>query len=105
MRANALAPVIFIGEAATGPTNVRHLDRFQSANNIIANPTRILDLGIWPDPNAFINAVSQMLGELPENVAVDLRTGLGCVNRQFDFLCSHYWRSDSHNDQREANKK
>ena len=67
--------MIFIGEAAPGPTNVRHLDRFQRRNNIVANPPSIWDPGIRPDPNTFVNAVSEMLRELPENVAVDLRTG------------------------------
>src|SRR5579862_3462521 len=81
LRANALAPVILIGEAAAGPTNVRNLKRFQSANDIVANATSVRDLGIGPDPNALVNAVSKMLCELPENVAVDLRAGFGCVNR------------------------
>ena len=105
LRADALAPVILIGEAATGPANVRHFDRFQSAHNIVANPARIRDLGIGPDPNTFVNAVSKMLCELPENVAVDLRAGFGRVDRQFHFLGCHHRRSDRHNDQREADKK
>jgi hypothetical protein len=31
--------------------------------------------------------MAEMLGELAENVAVDLPAGLGHVNRQFDLLC------------------
>ncbi len=52
-----------------------------------------------------VNAVSEMLGELPEKIAVDLRAGFGCVNRQVDSLCSHSRRGDRHSDQSEADKK
>jgi hypothetical protein len=97
--------VILIGEAAPGPTNVRHFDRFQGANDIVANATSVRDLGIRPDPNTFVNAVSKMLGELPENVTVDLGASFGHVNRQFDFLGSQPRGSDAHNGQREAYEK
>jgi hypothetical protein len=46
-----------------------------------------------------------MLGKLPEKIAVNLRAGFGCVNRQLDFLCGHSRRGDSYNDQSEADKK
>ncbi len=105
MRADALAPVIFVGKAAAGPANVRHLDRFQRRHDVVANAASVWDLGIGPDPNAFVNAVAQMLGELPENVAVDLRAGFGCVNRQFNFLGSHHRHTDSQDDQSEDDKK
>ena len=85
--------MIFIGEAASGPANVRHLYRFQRSDNIVANPPCIRDFGIAANPNAFINAVSKMLGELPEDVAVDLRASLGDVNGELDFLCSRRARN------------
>jgi hypothetical protein len=97
--------VILIGEAAAGPTNVRDLDRSQSAHNIVAYPPSIRDLGIGPDPDAFVNAVTKMLCELPENVPVDLRSGFGSVNQQVDFLGSQYRRSDTYDGQRETHKK
>src|ERR1035437_4080169 len=80
LRADTLSPVVFIGKAAAGPANVRHLYRFQGANHIVANPASIRDFGIRPDPNTFIHAVAKMFSELPENVAVDLRSGLGDFN-------------------------
>ena len=105
LRPDPVAPVIFVGEAASGPAYVRHINRFQRGDHIVANAACIRNGGIGADPDAVVNAVSEMLGELPEKIAVDLRAGLGCVNRQLDFLCSHSRRGDRHNDQSEADKK
>jgi hypothetical protein len=46
-----------------------------------------------------------MFSELPENVAVDLRSGLGDFNGQLDFLCHHHRRSNRQKDESEADKK
>ena len=105
LRADPVAPVIFVGEAASGPAHVRHLNRFQCGNHIVANAACIRNCGIGADPDPVVNAVPEMLGELPEKIAIDFRAGFGSVDRQFDFLCSHCRRGDSHNDQSDNGKK
>src|ERR1051325_4197969 len=81
LRADAFAPVIFVGEAAARPAHVRHLNRLQRGDHIVADAASIRNCGAWADPAAFINAVAEVLGELAEDVAVDLCPGFGCVNR------------------------
>ena len=77
------------------------MNRFQRGNNIVADAARIRDFGIRTDPDAVINAVAKMLGELAEDVAVDLRAGFGRINRQLNFLCSQNRRSEGQSDQSE----
>ena len=94
LRADAVAPVIFISEAAAGPAHVRYLHRLQRGDDVVADAARIRDLGVRADPDAFINAVAEMLGELAEDVAVDFRAGLGRIHRQDNLLCSQNGRSE-----------
>ena len=103
LRPDPVAPVIFVGEAASRPAHVRHVNRFQRGDHIVANAACIRNRGIGADPDPVINAVSEVLGKLPEKIAVDLRAGFGCVYRQLDFLCSHS-RRGSHSNQSENDK-
>ena len=87
--ADALAPVIFICEAASRPTNIGHLDGLQGSNHIVADSARIRDFGIPADPNALVNAVPKMFSKLAEDIAVNLRTWLGSIYCQLNlFRCS-----------------
>ena len=52
------------------------MDRLQCLHHIGAVAMDIGDLAALPDPDAAIDAVAQMLGELAIDVAVDLRAGL-----------------------------
>ena len=79
--ANSVAPVVFVCETPAWPANVWHMDRLQRLNDIVANAAGIGDCRVRPDPYPIIDAMSQMLGELAENIAVDLRAGLGHINR------------------------
>ena len=47
----------------------------------------------------------EVLCKLAEEIAVNLRTGLGNVNKQCNFLCSRHRRSHSHSEQGQAGKK
>ena len=80
-RSDAVAPVVFIRKATAGPANVRNLNGFQRSDDIIADATRVRDFGIRTDPYPLINSVSEMLGELAEEVAVDLGAGFGRIHR------------------------
>ena len=102
-RADALAPVIFVGEAAARPADVRHLDRLQRGDDVVADAARIGDRRIGADPYAFVNAVAEMLGELAEDVAVDLRAGLRRVDRHGNLVRSPC-RRDHHHAQQHARR-
>src|SRR5262245_8529725 len=77
LRADAFAPVIFIGEASAGPAHVGHLQCFECGDNVVTDSARVWNLGICADPDAFVNTVAEVFGELAEEVAVNLRAGLG----------------------------
>src|SRR5262249_61229458 len=80
MRADAFAPVVFVREAAARPANVRRLYRLQRGDAVVADTPRIRNWGTRPDPYALVNAVAEVLGELAEDIAINLRSGLGHVN-------------------------
>src|SRR4051812_22092137 len=72
-RANAVAPVVFVGEASAGPADVRYLDRLQRLDDVVADAARVRNLRIRTDPDPFVDATPEVLGKLAENVPVDLR--------------------------------
>src|SRR5205823_729412 len=88
LRSNAAPPVVFVRKASARPANIWNLDRLECSNNIVADAASVRDFGIWTNPDAFINAVSKMHGELAENVAVNLGAAFGEVDGQFDLLRS-----------------
>ena len=81
-RTDAVAPVIFVGEAAAGPAHVRHLDGLESRDHVIADAAGVGDFRIRPDPHAFVHAAAEMLGELTEEMAIDFRAGFRDVDGQ-----------------------
>src|SRR5262249_52056628 len=89
----------------TWPANVRHLDCPQRRNHIIADAAGIRDRGIRTNPDAFINSMTEMLGKLAEDVPIDLRSGFGHVDRQFNSLWALVRRSCSNDYQGESGEK
>jgi hypothetical protein len=83
---DAVPPMVFVGKATARPADVGNLDRLKSSHNVIANAACVRDRGIRANPDSVVNPMAEMLGELSENVAVDLRRCPGHVNRQFDLL-------------------
>jgi hypothetical protein len=75
-RAHALAPVIVVGEAAAGPAHQRHLDGLQGRDHVVAIAPGVGDLAVLADPDALVDAASQVLGELAVDLGLDHRTGL-----------------------------
>src|ERR1019366_9951138 len=103
-RAETLAPVVLVGEAAAGPAYVRHLERLERGDHVVADTAGIRDCGIRTDPNPLVNTVAEVFGELAEDVAVDLRSRLGRVNRQMDLLRGHGMGGQSESDRAETDK-
>src|SRR5262249_27861360 len=91
---DALAPVIFIGEAAAGPTNVWDLNCFKRSYNVVADAAGIGDLGIRSDPHAFVNTVAQVFGKLTKDVAIDFGAGLCDLDRDLHLFLGWHWQSD-----------
>src|SRR6185503_1696340 len=65
---NAVAPVILIGEAATGPAQDGDMKFLQRRHRIVTQPTRVRDRRILTDPKPLINQPPKMLGKLPIDV-------------------------------------
>src|SRR5690606_39907251 len=75
-RSDAVAPVVLVGEAAARPAHHRHLQFLQRGQHVVAVPTGVGDFRVLADPDAAVDAVAQVLGELAEDVAADGLAGL-----------------------------
>jgi hypothetical protein len=82
--------MVFIGETTARPAQHGNFDFLESGDDIVANSARVGNWAVFTDPNAFVNATAEMLGELAVDVAIDSSAGLFCVNDQFS--CSRNWR-------------
>ena len=67
--ADAVAPVIVVGKTAAGPAEHWDLESTERLHHIDPITVHVGDVGIRSNPDAFVYASAQMLGEL----AVDLR--------------------------------
>ena len=83
-RTDAFAPVVVVGEAAARPPHVRHLQRLECRDDVVADAARVGDGRAGTDPHALVDALAQVLGELAEEVAVDLRAGLRGIDGELD---------------------
>src|SRR6185503_12521265 len=68
-----------VREAAAGPANVRHVQLLQRRHDIVADTSRVRNVRARTDPYTFIDPSPEMLGELSEDLAADLRTCLICL--------------------------
>jgi hypothetical protein len=78
--ADAVAPVVFVGEAAARPAHQRHVQVLQRADHVVAPALGVRDLRFRTDPHAFVDAGAQVLGELAVDVLVDDGAGFGRVD-------------------------
>ena len=51
-RTDALAPVVLVGETAARPADVRHLQRLQRGDDVVADAARVGDRRVGADPDA-----------------------------------------------------
>src|SRR5690606_3488203 len=66
-RADAFAPVVFVGEAAAGPADHRDREVLERADDVVAKAVGIGDLAALAYPQATVDAVAEVLGELGED--------------------------------------
>src|SRR5690606_40295499 len=81
-RSDTVAPVVFVCEAAAGPAHVRYANLAQGRRDVVANTPSVRNARIRADPHAFVDTATEMLGELTEQVPVDLRPALVCLDLQ-----------------------
>jgi hypothetical protein len=74
-RADAVLPVVLVGEAAARPAQLGNVELLQRGDHVVA-----VCRGCWgwanlADPDALVDAAAEVLGELAVDVAVDDRNG------------------------------
>src|SRR5262249_289909 len=69
---NSVPPVVFVGKASAGPAHVRHLNRLQRGDDIVANSASVRNRGVRAHPDSLVDAMSKMFRELSEKVAINL---------------------------------
>lgn len=70
-RADAVLPVVIIGEAAAGPADDGGFDAAQGFDDVAAEAAGIGDGRILADPDAVVDAAAEVLGKMPVDVGVD----------------------------------
>ena len=75
-RADAVAPVIIVGEAAARPADHRHAEPPQRREHVVAIAVGVRDRRSLADPDAFVDAAAEMLGELAVDRRLDPRAGM-----------------------------
>jgi hypothetical protein len=70
-RADSIAPVVFVGEAAARPAQDGDADRSQGRDDVAADPAHVGDGRIRPDPEPVVDAAPEVLGEVAVDVAAD----------------------------------
>ncbi len=73
--ADAVLPVIDVGEAAARPAQIGDADLEQGGHRFLAKAVDVGDGGVFTDPEAVIDAAAEMLGKVAVDMAAD---GLGC---------------------------
>src|SRR5205823_13664533 len=81
-RADAGAPVISVGVAAAGPTNDRHMQLLQRLDDVAPVAVDVRDRRILTDPNAAVDPVPQLLGEMTVDFRRDSNAGRVRVDRR-----------------------
>ena len=81
-RADAVAPVIFVGETPARPADHWHADRLQRLQHVATIALVVRDGRFLADPDPAIDAVPEMLGELAEHLAVHPRAGFIRMDRR-----------------------
>ena len=80
--ADAIAPIVAVGETASGITDDRGFDLAHVVDEIFADTVDVGDFGIAADPDAVVDDATEVFGE----VAVDFRGdhAEGLVEEDFD---------------------
>src|SRR5262249_35713553 len=67
---DAVAPIVAVGEASTGPTDDARLDPLHRFDQRLSDAADVRDLRVFADPDAVVDHAAQVFGEM----AVDFRS-------------------------------
>ena len=76
-RADAVAPVVGVGEAAAGPAQQRGLDGAHGVDEVLADAVDVGDLRVLANPDAVVDDSAEMLDEVTVDLRRDGADGLG----------------------------
>jgi hypothetical protein len=79
-RADAVAPVVAVGEAAPGPAEVRGADALHVVHELLPDAAEVGDPRIGADPDAVVDDTAEVLDEVAVDVRVDDRPRLRRVD-------------------------
>src|SRR5262249_18312865 len=68
---DTVRPVILVGEAASRPAQDWNLASLKRRHDVVSNAPRIRNRALLADPESIIDAVAEMLGEVPVDIAID----------------------------------
>src|ERR1700691_4464933 len=71
-RANAVLPVVTIGETASWPADDWHMNLLHPLYEVSADSILVGDLGLFPYPDAVINYATDMFRELSVDIGRNL---------------------------------
>ena len=74
-RADAVAPVVIVGEAAARPAQVRDAQRLEGLHHVEPDACLVRDLGVFAHPEPAVDAAAQVLGKVAVHVAGDRGAG------------------------------
>ena len=80
--ADAVAPVVLVGEAAAGPAQHRDLQLLERREHVVAIAARVGNRRVFADPDAFVDIAAEVLHELAMQRRIDRGAGLVGADRQ-----------------------
>src|ERR1039457_5690342 len=80
--------MVLVREIAARPANIGNLQGAKRRNDVIADTARIGNWGIRTHPDALVQPVAEVLGELAEKVPIDFCSRFGGIDGQMSGLRS-----------------
>ena len=74
-RTDAVAPVVSVGEAASGPAQVRRADALHVVHELLPDAVDVGDPRLAADPDAVVDDAAEVLDEVAVDVGADRRPG------------------------------
>ncbi len=88
-------PVVLIGKATSGPTQVGYLNLFESRNYVVAITIGVGDRRFRTHPDATVNTITQMFSKMSVNVFADLSTRLVGVDNHIGLFRRYSHRGNT----------
>src|SRR5205085_12271947 len=85
-RADAVSPVILVGEAPAGPAQDGYTQLFQRRDDVVAQSARVRDWRVLAHPEAPVYQAPQVFGKLSVDITIDDPFGLIGMNYQRGFI-------------------